>query len=565
MTERIRFKGLDSQDPFAFKVYDPDRLVLGKRMEDQLRIAVCYWHSFAWPGTTCSARDLRPALDRRPATRWTARARQADRRVRVLREARRPVLLLPRPRHRARGRDASTRRRPTSTASSTRPPARRSGPASACCGAPPTCSATRATRRAPPPTPIPRCSPTPRRRSSTCSRRRTASAATNYVLWGGREGYETLLNTDLGREERSARPVPAPGRRAQAQDRLRGHAAHRAQAAGADQAPVRLRHRDGPRLPGRYGLEDEYKVNIEANHATLAGHSFHHEVAYAIANGIFGSIDANRGDYQNGWDTDQFPNSVDELVAGALRDPARRRLRDRRLQLRRQAAPPEHRPRRPVPRPHRRHRHARPRAARRRRHDRARDARSAARGSATPAGTASWAAAILAGRRLARGRWPPASPPARSTRGRVSGRQELLENLVTSASGRRRRADARMALRPRDRRLDDRDQGRPHRRGRRGRRRSASPSTTSTSRARCGASRTRRCGGTARMQAIRAVAGRDRRHRRRRRGRRAHRPDARPRAARRRRTASCARRSCGTTSAPARVRRDPRARSGPSG
>ena len=54
-------------------------------------------------------------------------------------------------------------------------------------------------------------------------------------------------------------------------------------------------------------------MNIEANHATLAGHSFHHEVAYAIAHGIFGSIDANRGDYQNGWDTDQFPNSVDEL------------------------------------------------------------------------------------------------------------------------------------------------------------------------------------------------------------------------------------------------------------
>ena len=63
----------------------------------------------------------------------------------------------------------------------------------------------------------------------------------------------------------------------------------------------------------RYDLVDEYKLNIEANHATLAGHSFHHEVAYAIENGIFGSVDANRGDPQNGWDTDQFPNSVDEL------------------------------------------------------------------------------------------------------------------------------------------------------------------------------------------------------------------------------------------------------------
>jgi xylose isomerase len=64
----------------------------------------------------------------------------------------------------------------------------------------------------------------------------------------------------------------------------------------------------------RHGLEGEYRVNIEANHATLAGHTFQHEIAYAVGNGIFGSIDANRGDYQNQWDTDQFPNSVDELA-----------------------------------------------------------------------------------------------------------------------------------------------------------------------------------------------------------------------------------------------------------
>ena len=63
----------------------------------------------------------------------------------------------------------------------------------------------------------------------------------------------------------------------------------------------------------RNGLEGEYRVNIEANHATLAGHSFHHEVAYAMAHGVLGCIDANRGDPQNGWDTDQFPNSVDDL------------------------------------------------------------------------------------------------------------------------------------------------------------------------------------------------------------------------------------------------------------
>ena len=64
----------------------------------------------------------------------------------------------------------------------------------------------------------------------------------------------------------------------------------------------------------QFGLQNEIRVNIEANHATLAGHSFHHEIATAYALGIFGSVDANRGDPQNGWDTDQFPNSVEELT-----------------------------------------------------------------------------------------------------------------------------------------------------------------------------------------------------------------------------------------------------------
>ena len=162
----------------------------------------------------------------------------------------------------------------------------------------------------------------------------------NYVLWGGREGYDTLLNTDLRREGEQLARFLAPGRRAQGEDRLRGAAADRAQAPGADQAPVRLRQASVHGFLARHGLEGEYKVNIEANHATLAGHSFHHEVAYACANGIMGSIDANRGDPQNGWDTDQFPNSVDDLVMPLYEILRDGRPRHRRLQLRRQAAPP---------------------------------------------------------------------------------------------------------------------------------------------------------------------------------------------------------------------------------
>ena len=220
----------------------------------------------------------------------------------------------------------------------------------------------------------------------------------NYVLWGGREGYDTLLNTDLRREGAQLARFLHLVAEHKHRDRVHRPAADRAEADGADQAPVRLRRRRRSTASwSRNGLEGEYRVNIEANHATLAGHSFHHEVAFAVANGMLGSIDANRGDPQNGWDTDQFPNSVEDLVAAAVRDPARRRAGAGRLQLRRQAAPPEHRPERPVPRPHRRARHARAGPARGRRPGRAGRTRRAPGRSATPAGTAHLGTAILGG------------------------------------------------------------------------------------------------------------------------------------------------------------------------
>jgi xylose isomerase len=136
----------------------------------------------------------------------------------------------------------------------------------------------------------------------------------NYVLWGGREGYETLLNTDLKREEEQLARF------------LTLVAEHKRDIGFSGtlliepkpQEPTKHQYDyDTATVFGfldRHGLAGEYKVNIEANHATLAGHSFHHEVATAVESGIFGSIDANRGDPQNGWDTDQFPNSVEDLA-----------------------------------------------------------------------------------------------------------------------------------------------------------------------------------------------------------------------------------------------------------
>ena len=194
------------------------------------------------------------------------------------------------------------------------PSATRSGPASGCCGAPPTCSAIRATPAGAATNPDPEVFAYAAAQVKNMLEVTKRLGGTNYVLWGGREGYDTLLNTDLRREgEQLARFL-----------HLVAEHKHKIGFEGTlliEPKPMEpTKHQydfDAATVHGflvRNGLDGEYRLNIEANHATLAGHSFHHEVAYAVANGMFGSIDANRGDPQNGWDTDQFPNSVEDLA-----------------------------------------------------------------------------------------------------------------------------------------------------------------------------------------------------------------------------------------------------------
>ena len=140
----------------------------------------------------------------------------------------------------------------------------------------------------------------------------------NYVLWGGREGYDSLLNTDLNRE------LDQYGRFL---SMVVDHK-HRIGFKGTiliEPKPFEpTKHQYDHDSAGvfafleKYGLTREVKVNIEANHATLAGMDFEHEVAVARAYGIFGSIDMNRGDARNGWDTDQFPNNAQELVPAVM-------------------------------------------------------------------------------------------------------------------------------------------------------------------------------------------------------------------------------------------------------
>ena len=313
VTGPIPFGGLDATEPLAYRVYDPDRIVLGKRMEDHLRIAVCLWHSFNWPGSDVFGVGTfdRPWLAAGADPMDAARAKldaafefftklgvpyfcfhdhDAAPEGRTFRESQANLDVIVD--------DIGRRMADTGmkllwgTANLFNHPRYAAGAAT---------------------------NPDPAVFAYAAAQVKSMLEAThrldgeNYVLWGGREGYETLLNTDLRREEDQFA-------------RFLGLVAEHKHRIGFDgllliepkpQEPTKHQYDyDVAAVLGfleRHDLAGEYKVNLEVNHATLGGHSFHHEVAAAIAGGILGSVDANRGDPQNGWDTDQFPNSVDEL------------------------------------------------------------------------------------------------------------------------------------------------------------------------------------------------------------------------------------------------------------
>ncbi len=140
----------------------------------------------------------------------------------------------------------------------------------------------------------------------------------NYVFWGGREGYMSLLNTDMKRE------LDHMGQfLSMARDYARGQGFEGTFFIEPKPAePSKHQYDfDSATVVGflnQYGLQDDFKINIEVNHATLAGHTFQHELQVAANANMLGSIDANRGDYQNGWDTDQFPINLTELVESML-------------------------------------------------------------------------------------------------------------------------------------------------------------------------------------------------------------------------------------------------------
>ncbi|WP_394750363.1 xylose isomerase [Spongiimicrobium salis] len=140
----------------------------------------------------------------------------------------------------------------------------------------------------------------------------------NYVFWGGREGYMSLLNTNMKRELDHMGQFLAMARDYARAQGFKG-------TFFIEPKPMEpMKHQydfDAATVIGflqHYGLQDDFKLNLEVNHATLANHTMQHEMEVAAAHGLLGSIDANRGDYQNGWDTDQFPNNINEVTEAML-------------------------------------------------------------------------------------------------------------------------------------------------------------------------------------------------------------------------------------------------------
>jgi xylose isomerase len=307
----LRYEGPASENDFAFRHYNPDEVVLGKTLRDHLRFAVAYWHSYAWPGGDPFGGQT---FDRPWFGETMDHARlKADVHFDLLNILDVDYYCFHDADVRPEGRDhAENTARLNEIVDHLEQGMARTGK-KLLWGTANLFSHRRFMAGA-------ATNPDPDVFAFAAATIKANMDAThrlggeNYVLWGGREGYETLLNTDLGRE--------------------------RAQAGRMLQMVVEYKHKIGfkgtiliepkPQEPTKhqydydvatvygflkdFGLEHEVKVNIEQGHAILAGHSFEHELALARELGIFGSIDMNRNDYQSGWDTDQFPNNVPEMA-----------------------------------------------------------------------------------------------------------------------------------------------------------------------------------------------------------------------------------------------------------
>ncbi len=307
----VRYEGPGSENDYAFRHYNPDEVVMGKAMKDHLRFAVAYWHSFAWQGGDPFGGQT---FDRPWFSDSMAAAKmKADVAFEMFQILGAPYFCFHDADVRPEGRDFAENLRGLQEITDYFQSKMEATGVKLLWGTANLFSHRRFMSGAAT-NPDPDVYVFSAATVKSCMDATMQLGGENYVLWGGREGYETLLNTDMGRE--------------------------RAQAGRFLQMVVDYKHKKGfkgailiepkPQEPSKhqydydvatvygflkeFGLEREVQVNIEQGHAILAGHSFEHELALARELGIFGSIDMNKNDYQSGWDTDQFPTNVPEMA-----------------------------------------------------------------------------------------------------------------------------------------------------------------------------------------------------------------------------------------------------------
>lgn len=311
--KKIKFEGADSKNPLAFKHYNPKQKIMGKSMAEHMRFAVCYWHTFKGlgadpfgPGTmirnyNSSDDPMQAAEDTMQAAFefftklgvnfWCFHDRDIAPEADTLTETNKrldKIVKLAKKLQKDTGvkllwgtTNAFSHRRFLAGAGT---------------------------------------NPDPKVFAYAASQIKKAMEVTKYlggegyVFWGGREGYDTLLNTDMKRELDHLGLL------------LQMAVDHKKKIKFKGQFYIEPKPKEPTKhqydfdsgncfaFLQKYGLLDEFKLNIEANHATLAGHSFQHELQFCADNGILGSVDANRGDLFLGWDTDQFPTDIREAT-----------------------------------------------------------------------------------------------------------------------------------------------------------------------------------------------------------------------------------------------------------
>lgn len=315
--KQVSFEGKDSDNPFAFRFYDPKRKVGKKTMEDHLRFAVAYWHSLGGNGGDPfgAATKLFPWLSSSdPIQRGLNKMDAAFELISKLNipfycfhdydlveeaptlkesEQRLSIMI----EYVAKKQRASGVKLLWGTANLFSHPRYMNGAATnpdfnvVCFAATQVKNAIDAT---------------------------IALGGQNYVFWGGREGYMSLLNTNMKRELDHLARFLHMARDYGRSNGFKGYFLIEPKPMEPSKHQYDFDAATVISFLREYNLMDDFKLNLEVNHATLAHHSFQHELQVAANAGVLGSIDANRGDYQNGWDTDQFPNNVYELTEAML-------------------------------------------------------------------------------------------------------------------------------------------------------------------------------------------------------------------------------------------------------